>query len=102
VDARDLRGRLRGRGQILAGLGLVPFRIHGAHSLDTVLDCRIGTWFPATHTDGYDTGDEAKCIDRRANVPTAPDDATGIGYWRRSDDHGWILYILDLDCQASS
>ncbi len=78
---------------------LVAFQIDGAYTNATVLDCTLGIWNSATHNYAY-TGDAAKCIDRRQNVPDADSDATGVGYWMPSDDHGQIIFVVDLDCPA--
>lgn len=82
-----------------ASVGIVHFQIEGAHSLNTVLDCFICGWDPALHLDVVTT--RAKCIDRRQGVPIAPDNATGLGHWKPSDDHGRIIYIIDLDCPTT-
>jgi hypothetical protein len=77
--------------------GLVAFQIDGAYTNATVLDCAVGVWNSSTHNYAY-TGAAAKCIDRRANVPDADADATGVGYYMPSDTHGQIIFIVDLDC----
>lgn len=78
---------------------LVAFQITGAYTNATVLDCALGVWDSSTHNYGY-TGEAAKCIDRRLNVPDADANATGVGYWMPSDDNGQIIFVVDLDCPA--
>jgi len=95
----DVASRIEQDGYPFDGLTLVHFKINGAHSLGAVLDCTLGEWDPGLHDHTY-TGDAAKCIDRRKNVPTSSDNATGVGYALPSTDHGSIIYILDLDCRG--
>ena len=77
----------------------IAFQIDGAYTNATVLDCTLGVWNSATHNYAY-TGDAAKCIDLRQNVPDADADATGVGYYMPSDTHEQIIVIVDLDCPA--